>query len=408
MKKNLSLILLATLTSFLLAACKEKLPVVIQSEVTGSGADNSVSVKTITAENDASVQILSYKSWINVKGRTKGSFDHVVTVTLNNELPNTAMEVNRDFRVDALTMNMAETEKHYKLRDTHKDGFVMISDSVLVYTLRHGNFTFSYELMYEVPVYDDGVTREVMPYYRYENLVDKGYTIESQDSKVLNGTAYGCALYRHSIEVTFNDKVYTICANITLLKELGPASEPYVVRTKVLKNTCTSFKDYIMSYITIQKEWSTGKTQTTDHAVILLGQIQEVIADIPVVNNYSGIIQYESSEVTEDETYNNGCEDNIFIFRHRRRVQFNWNCFYLTIDVYGDTAYYDDDITFCQLKGNDIIDINYGSADLYVVNQGVDEGREFIYYKMNWSVNGRFENSGYKREFTDDILCFTN
>ncbi len=136
-------------------------PEVIESEVYDNGSAEEV---TVTPASDGTS--LSYESWIMVRGVTKGAFDNRAAVTLNASMPNIAE--TRDVVVwDFDTPRVVQTRE---TGESRIEGFVTITDSVLVYTVVTEEFEFSHRLHYEVGVYDDGVTRQVMPYHYFGNF----------------------------------------------------------------------------------------------------------------------------------------------------------------------------------------------------------------------------------------------
>ena len=74
-----------------------------------------------------------------------------------------------------------------------------ITDSLLVYTVKYENSELAFELPFEVAVYDDGFTRQVMPYYYYSNLQDRGGKIENMDSGEDEG--FGLCAKTHTLRL---------------------------------------------------------------------------------------------------------------------------------------------------------------------------------------------------------------
>ena len=114
----------------LMSSCEKEplLPEVIESEVYDNGSAEEVMV---TPTSDG--QSLSYESWMMVRGVTKGAFDNRVSVTLNASMPNVT-EV-RDVAVwDFGTSRIVQTRE---AGESRTEGFVTITDSVLVLSLIH-------------------------------------------------------------------------------------------------------------------------------------------------------------------------------------------------------------------------------------------------------------------------------
>lgn len=411
---NIFLSSLATIASvFCWTACSnQKLEEIINSEVSGSGIDNIVSAKTSTDENGINIQSLSYKSWIKVKGQTKADFDKTVTVNLTGELPDIAQEHNINSYVESLDPRWMYTTQGYMSKGSRKEGYVTITDSVLVYTVHHYNFDFSYNLKYEVPVYDDGITREVMPYYRYERIVDKGYELKQEDSKVINGIAYACNIYQHALEVTFNGKVYSLHANVTLLHELGPANKPYIVRSEIIEEGTTLFDDHVLASISIRRKWSTGEIDEKSYGIELCEQVTpEYSNPFPVFINNNDSIEYESLEVTEEDKYLlTGLDNYMNVYRYLKKVRINFTVIGpLDVEIYGDEAYYDDGVLYHYFKSSNAVgSIEYGGDEWKLLNSGYDEyeKKRFEYYEMTYTLNVQFGSRIVPKKIRNELCCW--
>lgn len=238
------------------------LPEVIESEVYDNGSAGEV---TVTPASDGTS--LSYESWIMVRGVTKGAFDNRVAVTLNASMPNVAE--TRDVAVwDFGTSRIVQTRE---AGESRTEGFVTITDSVLVYTVVTEEFEFSYRLHYEVGVYDDGVTRQVMPYHYFGNIRDNGGVTEAADSYVDGDYAYARRIFRHSISVEFGGRTCEVKAEVTLRRALGPAGAPYVVRSEVVDKSVTAKAegDGFLSTITVRSLMSTGEEREETYSAEL-------------------------------------------------------------------------------------------------------------------------------------------
>ena len=118
------------------------LPEVIESEVLDDGVDSNVTSKSNVAPDGTNLGTkLSYKSWIMVKGQTRAAFENKVEVTLINVFANTDTLVKvYDFIVEP-----PKVEVFNRKRSKRQEGFVTVSDSVLVYSVQFAEFSFDYE-----------------------------------------------------------------------------------------------------------------------------------------------------------------------------------------------------------------------------------------------------------------------
>ena len=162
-KKNWFVIVAAMIMSsvMIFASCSSDddpiLPDVIESEVLDDGIDSNVTSKSNVAPDGTNLGTkLSYKSWIKVKGQTRAAFENKVEVTLNNAFNNTDTLV----KVYNFIVEPPKVEVFNRKRSERKEGFVTVSDSVLVYSVQFAEFSFDYELDFEHAVYNDGVTKK--------------------------------------------------------------------------------------------------------------------------------------------------------------------------------------------------------------------------------------------------------
>ena len=235
-----------------------ELPEVIESEVYDEGEAGEVRAEVGTEGTQ-----LSYESWIMVRGITRASFDNKVSVTLNSELKN----VSAVCPVNHWEIGDYQATLSREVFDQRTEGFVTVTDSVLIYRLTFDEFSFEYRLNYEVPVYDDHVTRQVMPYYYYSNLKDNGGRLEKADSYVDGDMAYARRIYRHSISVDFGGQTYEVKAEVTLRRELGPAGEAYIVNSEVIDKSVEAKAegDGFLSTIMVKSQMSTGEEREEEY-----------------------------------------------------------------------------------------------------------------------------------------------
>ena len=252
-----------------------ELPEVIESEVYDEGRAEEVKAKVGTEGTQ-----LSYESWIMVRGITRASFDNKVSVTLNGKLKDVAAVCP----VNHWEIGDYQATLFREVFDQRTEGFVTVTDSVLVYKLTFDEFSFEYRLNYEVPVYDDHVTRQVMPYYYYSNLKDNGGRLEKADSYVDGDKAYARRIYRHSISVDFGGQTYEVKAEVTLRRELGPAGEAYIVNSEVIDKSVEAKAegDGFLSAIRVKSQMSTGEERE-----------EEYVAELPAISE-----RYTGEEVT--------------------------------------------------------------------------------------------------------------
>ena len=232
---------------------------VIESEVLDEGV-----AQEVTEEVGTEGTQLSYESWIVVRGQTRAAFQNKVSVTLFNRFNHVIDEVE----VENFDFGQPEVGISYQTSDSRKEqDYVTVVDSVLVYSLKYENgFVLEYELMYEVPTYDDGVTEKEMPYIRYGAIVDNGMTVTGMDNLTENGQTWLRKLVRHSISVVFNDKSYTIEASV-VAKSLEKAGDVLLASKKVNEGVepvsvdAAKASGTYKSWIEVEQTWSESGTK---------------------------------------------------------------------------------------------------------------------------------------------------
>lgn len=369
------------------------IPPVSESKIVNCGLDDVVAVKETTSEEGVCVHEFSYKSWVEVHGvvaNTGKEFDKTVTTHLNGKLtapvPQEIEVENLSIAIDAANVVVSQ---HSEARGVRKEGNVTITDSVLICTFEHTGFSFSYELSYEVPVYDDGYTNEVMPYYRYENIVDKGDTIVKGKHIYVNDKAYTYNTYQHRLEVSFNGKPYTLQAEVKLLREFeGEVGEPFITASEVTFQDFVEFDNYDISVISVYRTWSDGRMEGSSMSADLYRIARPKTESPLAVYDYNGNFSYISSEIAAKESYLQ--EDNgryVHVVRHSKIFKINFSQVSVEIEVIGDEAYYDDGV-LCHIyyPSNAVGNIEYVDHTLELL--GIYEGYDS--YELTIILNVQF------------------
>ena len=201
-------------------------PEIINSEVVDTGeAGTDLAVSTVTSpEGDTLGTTLSYTSWIKVRTETKAASEKTVEVVLNDTL-----RTNRGFVVVSNNIRTDLNAEHHGLEyrryhsERHND-FITITDSVMKYMITLRNYELPYEVVYQVATYDDGFSRQVMPYHRPEVVRSSEVTCELMDTIIETnedfGFRYQFLRYKisHSLTVRIAGQDYTM-PNYCIVKE---------------------------------------------------------------------------------------------------------------------------------------------------------------------------------------------
>ncbi len=290
----------AVLTGMMMTSCDKDDEIfpkeVIESEVLDQGIDEQVEEQVGTDGTQ-----LSYESWIVVKGITRAAFENKVSVTLNNTLNN----VNKEIEVSSWESGDATISVTCKAGESRKNGdFVTVLDSIMVCRVQYPNFSFDYELVYQVGLYDDGVTKQTMPHHKYENIVNNGCELSELDDVTENGKAYKRQRCAHSITVTFNGKQYTVSSELVLKKEVK--GEDMLLSSKVVDEGVSfsetdSWSGELVSWIMLEQTWSESGIKQIKKEVVLKNDMLETtgfstneLATMPGPNDF--VIKQENAD----------------------------------------------------------------------------------------------------------------
>lgn len=351
------------------------LPEVIESEVLETGISNDVNEVSGTEGTK-----LSYESWIVVKGQTRAAFENKVSVTLCNQLNN----VDSVITVQSFELGEYTTDIDYQPYAQRSEGFVTVTDSVLVYKVIFDQFSFAYNLQFEVPVYNDGVTRQTMPYHRYGNIKDNGCTLEEMDFLVEasdNGMEYVYLrkLLSHSLTVEFNGSEYTLTAKIELRRNLGTA--PCIVKSEVLEDGKDILQSgvfgalsevHYQSWIKVKQFWSDGnvveKTYTNQCAVEISlnteSKMYKILPDIEIIREKATTVTGE----TEETAFGSETE-YIRSYVTHKSYEIKYNYFTLTYLFQDMVPVYDDNVTRHQMPSYQFDQI----SDSFRLSEGADD-----------------------------------
>ncbi len=417
-KKNWFVIMAAMIMSSIvfMTSCSEDdepaLPEVIESEVLDEGLDSNVSSQPNTAPDGTSLGTkLSYKSWIMVKGQTRAAFENKVEVTLNNAFNNTDTTiVVPDFKLGDYT-----TEISYKKRSERREGFVTVSDSVLVYTVRFEQFSFDYELDHEVAFYNDGVTSQTMPYHQIGIIKDNGYKlndlefiIETDENE--RERVYLRKLLTHSISVEFNGKSYDLTAKVELRRFAG--FHPCAISSELVQTGISDINNGVWqtsysAWAEVRHVYSDGTTKVRKYTVEQMqGGISYDLqsyktlpsADLKLVSvGFSG-------EGTRSRV---GMPENSEVFEVKKNCVLEYNYFTIVYPTVEYEAFYDDGM----LKF-DYPALRYGNVSethelRYTGSYGQEEGRPYDEYFMKLKLSAVFGETVHEVEDEFQIIVYT-
>ncbi|MBR5482618.1 MAG: hypothetical protein IKV11_00985 [Alphaproteobacteria bacterium] len=395
MKKNMywfMMVAAIVMSAMTFVSCEDpfepELPEVIESEVLESGADETIEEAVVSDDSGVSGTELSYKSWIRVKGQTRADFDHEVSVTLNNTfIDPTPTIVVEDLNIGEYTTNIS-----HRAKESRQEGFVTITDSVLVYTVQYEKVSFEYELEYEVAVYDDGFTRQVMPYHGIDKVTEKSYKtylIESDDDGEL---AYARRKVEHSILVEVNGKSYEVKANVFLRKHIGYAKDPYVKWSELVDTKLDMFNGQVRSTVTVFQKWNRGAEETLDYTVFLSAGIDNVSYGDITAHGYNNDLKVVSTSLTNGENnFEPSNKTSFIVYENVRKVwNINYNYGSVSIELGYTDAWFDDGVTQCKFANYELTEITNLEPRIVPGDAGVDEVGNYQVYWVHQPVQAKF------------------
>ncbi|MBQ8677375.1 MAG: hypothetical protein IJ529_02760 [Alphaproteobacteria bacterium] len=251
-------------------------PQIVASSVTASGADENISSSSVTGSDGLIGTQLSYQSWIAVAGQTRAAFEKRIAVTLTDRLSFTSVsQTVTGFEFGTPVVS----REHKKLGSRLEQDYVTITDSALVYTLTYANgFKLVYELVYEVPVYDDGITKITMPYYQIESIEDNGLTISDLADETAEGKVWKRKNCTHSITVWLNGQSFVISSQTEAKSE----QQEDVLQSSIVAKEgyeLVSYDDEICegvfkSWLEIKQIWSLGGAKSVKKEVLIKHRVE--------------------------------------------------------------------------------------------------------------------------------------
>lgn len=367
---------------------------ILSSEVFDSGIDEEIEVTPSINQDGASATELSYKSWIMVKGQMRDDFEERVETTLTNVFRdyNTAIEVeNFDF-------GECTTSLTHKIRSIREEGFVKVIDSVLVYTVSFDEFSFDYEIDYEVGLYDDEVTKQIMPYHQLGIIKDNGYKLEDLDFIIddMYGTEYVYIrkLMTHSISVDFCGKKYDMSATMELRKYVG--QHPCVVKSELISAAITyeDVNEVIESELVVRRTWSDGKVESTPTVCYLGAYIDCENYDYKVIKDYKNDLEIKSAAFGGLETFPRSVGDDsgfLTAFRNYKDWCIDYGYFNIAIKFIYDEAWYDDKVIRCKMPSPEgFYDIVNAKPIMDSTYASEDENGKYCCYGFKQDVSARY------------------
>ena len=381
------------------------LPEVIESEVYDEGEAGEVRAEVGTEGTQ-----LSYESWIMVRGITRASFDNKVSVTLNNAFNN----VDSVIEVGSFNLGECRTELVYEAANSRRQDFVTVTDSLLMYKVTFDVFSFSYDLYHEIGIYDDGITRQTMPYHPIRNVRDNGYTLTDLDFIIEdNGegeqVVYLRKRFDHSISLDFNGKTYTLTAKIEL--RLYAGAHPAVVSSEIVNSGIGNIEHNLWtsrytSWVEVKHRYSDGsignKTYTIENMRTEIDADIEKYKELPDADLRLAGAGFADAVVRDTV----GMPERMVVCEVRRRYEVKYNYFTLSFPVSEYEAYYDDGLTRFEMPSLKYTDIREEHELRYVGKYEGDE-RDYLEYYFTQLIRGTFGDGEHEASESFQVIVYT-
>jgi len=382
----------------------DSLPEVIESQVFDQGLSQTVAQKT-----DAKGVTLSYESWIMVKGQTRAAFENKVSTTLYNQFDH----VNDIVEVNCLyDFGECRTSIEHTIGDaSRQEGFVNVNDSITVYKVSFDEFAFAYYLNHQVAVYDDNVTRQVMPYYPICNLKDNGYEVSDLDWLVddKSATVWVRKQLRHSISFDFNGENHTVNATIEVRRPVG--THPAIVASKLIATEITDVEDglWSSSYSSIaevEHTYSDKSTARKQYKVEgLRGSIEYKLQSYKVLPNAD--VKLLSAGFNDSFVRDTvGYPERMIVCNLKRNYEVAYNHFVLSYPVSENEIFYDDGVDHFAMASLSYDNVTQ-THNLRYVGEYKGEDRDYLEYYFTQEVAATFGKATHQANEEFQIIVFT-
>ena len=381
------------------------LPEVIESEVYDEGEAGEVSAQSGTQGTQ-----LSYESWIMVRGITRASFDNKVSVILNNTFSN----VDSVIEVGSFNLGECRTELVYEAANRRRQDFVTVTDSVLMYKVSFDVFSFSYDLYHEIGIYDDGITRQTMPYHPIRNIRDNGYTLTDLDFIIEDSEKGGQIVYLrkrfdHSISLDFNGKTYNLTAKIELRRYAG--AHPAIISSRLITSGIRDVKNELWistytSWAEVEHRYSDGNIgRKTYIAEQMRGEIESSIQKYKVLPDANlKLVKAGFTDAVVRDTV--GMPERMVVCKVRRQYEVKYNHFVLSYPVSEYEAYYDDGLTRFEMPSLKYTEVREEHELRYVGEYKGDE-RDYLEYYFTQQIYGTFGDGIHQASESFQIIVYT-
>jgi hypothetical protein len=374
----LAIALGAVLTTF--SSCEKDDPneVVLNSQIVGSGFSGNIKKQV----NEDGTIVLSYDAWIEVI-QEKGSVTRSGTVSANGgirypvTLFTTLKALDNVIKIDFTQLGEPQINVSYKKGKFLTDGYVAVQDSVLVYGVKYNDFSFEYELTYQVGVFNDGVSLQVIPYHRIENPREGKIEIKDAPSEVIDGIPYAVKFYRHTILVDVGDEEYEIEARLKLIRQIGNAGDVYIVKSEVESQSIAplSSGEGFISILNVKQTMSDNTVKLIQKKAELGFEAENVVSPLIKARGSASDFKLVGLHFNQEHVYESMQEDgNVRLRHYTYHAVVEFNHFSVVIPFRRMEAWYDDAVLQVDFPSHKFTDVKVKQTDL--IYDGTWDGQD--------------------------------
>ncbi len=331
----------ATMAGIWVSCTNEDSEQVVESEVLDSG------LEAVLAQSGIAGASFSYESWLQVDLVTRASGEQKITATCSADIS----ALVREQRVESFELKPLDLSYIGKEKNRNRQGnYVSVIDSAMVCRFDYGAFAYDYELKFQAPVYDDGVTKQVMPYHRFESISYTDYTLTDLETAVVRGATYERKLFHQRVSAEFAGEVYAVDNYLILMKKIDGEEyvpgEPYQVSTEIVDGgcECEGGGNY-RPWLKVVQHWSDGSKRELECSVNLRAEGYAITLPYKVVPNADvELLSWKWEKGRRDSGGGSDLTSNVRAYDQQYRCILEYNLFTAETEFWVEHAYYVDNV----------------------------------------------------------------
>lgn len=389
MKKHFFILLVvaAAMTGIWVSCTNEDSERVIESEVLDSG------LEAVSAQSGIAGAAFSYESWLEVNLVTRASGEQKITATCNAGIPVLVREQKvESFELKPLNLSYIGQEKNRN----RQGNYVSVVDSTMVCRFDYGAFAYDYELEYQVPVYDDGVTKQIMPYHHFESIGYTDYTLTDMETVVVRGATYERKLFHQRVSAEFAGEVYGVDNYLILMKKIGGeevvSRDPYQVSTEIVDGGYEYNGGNYRTWLKVVQHWSDGRKQELECSANLRAEGRAITLPYKVVPNADvELLSWKWNKGRCDSGGGSDVTPNVSVYDQQYKCILEYNLFTAAAEFMVEGAYYVDDVIVYPMPVPELWNVTIPAPIVtYVGPDSSEKEGEFVSWYYTQTVTADF------------------